>query len=181
MLRFDPTRAEHTKFVEAKKRKAPKVKDDRNIKRFKDDYDAEDNNEPEVSTEQFFKVSERLKTSIGQSTGFSLMQMFGRSDTNNATSDHALKQSRYEEIPIAQNIAKGLANLIPFNYDSSDEEDDERKVGTKQKSKVSSTVASKKIWHEPFFMLISNDARYTGKISITYNRVSCVVFLMRFW
>lgn len=162
MLRFDPTRAEHTKFVEAKKRKAPKQKDDKNAnKRFKGELEQDDaeNNLPEVSTDHFFKVSDRLKSSIGQSTGFSLLQMFGRSDANERTNDKGLKQSRYEEIPIAP--VKGLANLNPFNYDSSDGEDEERKAATKQKSKVNST-ATNKIWHEPFFMLNSDDARFSG-------------------
>lgn len=167
MLRFDPTRAEHTKFVEAKKRKAPKQKDDQsNNKRFKNDYANEDEqNVPEVSTEHFFKVSDRLKSSIGQSTGFSLMQMFGRSNTDTQADDSAgkLKQSRYEEIPIATNVAKGLANLNPFSYDSSDgEEDNDKKAGTKTQNDASAKPANKKIWQEPFFMLAKNDARFTG-------------------
>lgn len=163
MLRFDPTRAEHTKFVEAKKRKAPKLKDDKNAKRFRDDNEHAENNMPDVSSEQYFKVSNRLTSSIGQSTGFSLLQMFGRGNSNDAATEKTLKQSRYEEIPIAQNVAKGLVDLNPFNYDSSGDEDDGRKA-SKTKHKVVSGAGAGKIWHESFFMLNSDDVRFTGEL-----------------
>lgn len=162
MLRFDPTRSEHTKFVEAKKRKAPKQKDDKNAKRFREDNEHElgENGLPDVSSDQFFRVSDRLKSSIGQTTGFSVLQMFGRSNENEQSND--LIKSRYQEIPIAQNVAKGLTDLNPFNYDSSDGEDD-RKKASKNKTTVSGPIKSGKIWHESFFMLIPGDARFTGK------------------
>lgn len=164
MLRFDPTRAEHTKFVEAKKRKAPKLKDDKNAaKRFRDDneHDGLENNMPDVSSEQYFKVSNRLTSSIGQSTGFSLLQMFGRGNSNDATNEKTLNQSRYEEIPIAQNVAKGLADLNPFSYDSSGDEDDVKRT-SKTKTAVVGGAEAGKIWHETFFMLNLDDVRFTG-------------------
>lgn len=164
MLRFDPTCEDHTKFVEAKKRKAPKQKEDKNpAKRFKDDGQNDDyyNNLPEVSTDQFFNVSERLKSSIGQSTGFSVLQMFGRGGANDPSNATLSKPSRYQEIPIAQNVAKGLADLNPFSYDSSDAEDDDEKA-TKHKNTVSAPIKSGKIWHETFFMLLPDDARFSG-------------------
>lgn len=167
MLRFDPTCEDHTKFVEAKKRKAPKQKEDKNpAKRFKDDGQNDDyyNALPE-STDQFFNVSERLKSSIGQSTGFSVLQMFGRGEANDQSNTALSKQSRYQEIPIAQNVAKGLVDLNPFSYDSSDAEDDVKKV-TKNKNAVSAPIKSGKIWHETFFMLLPDDARFSGKVQI---------------
>lgn len=164
MLRFDPTRSEHTKFIEAKKRKAPKSKEDKNAaKRFKDDNenDAMGNNLPEVSSDQYFKVSDRLKSSIGRTTGFSVLQMFGRSNDNEQANDKNLAKSRYQEIPIAQN-AKGPADFHPFNYDSSDGEDDEKKA-SKGKATVAVAKNAGKIWHEPFFMLNPKDSRFSGK------------------
>lgn len=173
MLRFDPTRAEHTKFVEpkVKKRKA-KVVNEPDSKRQKTDSDHEENleaetNEPPVSMEHFYEVRGDLKKSLG-SGGFSLLGMFNRpADNADAT---PMADKPYEEKMISKTGVKILADFDPFKYDSSgDEADDDRKKRTQQ---IDSDKNKPGIKHESFFTLTSADERTSGInncIKITFN------------
>lgn len=171
MLRFDPTRADHTKFVEiAKKRPKKSDRDDFNAKRRKiDETDEQHEDVPPVSMDQFYEIRGDLKRSMG-SGGFSLLSMFGRTgdDVGITKTPHGT-DSKYEEKPIVKNNAKFLADLDPFNYDSSGDEAD---IGTKSNKKAkesggdddSKTASNGTIWHESFFILNPSDERLNGQL-----------------
>lgn len=167
MLRFDPTLAEHSKFVEAKGKKRSKVKNNSDLpaKRMKSDANEENesNNEPPVSMEHFYEIRGDLKKSLG-SDGFSLLSMFNRTSGNNLK-ENSLKhdESLYEEKMIAKNSLKHLNDFNPFQGDSSDEEADE--TNRNESLKLNGTNSTKEILikHEPFFILDSSDARISGK------------------
>lgn len=179
MLRFDPTRADHTKFVEtAKKRPKKADKDDFNAKRRKlDEQDEQD--EPKVSMDQFYEIRGDLKKSMG-SGGFSLLSMFGRSGDGAGTTQTTETESKYEEKLIPKNNAKFLTDLDPFKYDSSGDEAD---IGTNSTKKAagsgaedaSKTTSNGAIWHETFFILHPNDERLNGQLKLWY------IFLFFTW
>lgn len=172
MLRFDPTRADHTKFVETAKKRPKKLdKDNTNAKRRRIDGGNEehDNDAPPVSMDQFYEIRGDLKKSMG-SGGFSLLSMFGRAgDGTGTTTTTNPNDTKYEEKPISKNNAKFLVDLDPFKYDSSgDEADHEPK--SKKKSHEGGvaddgkTTSNGSIWHESFFIFKPNDERLNGPL-----------------
>lgn len=170
MLRFDPTRADHTKFVEpkVKKRKA-KVTEEPEIKRQKTDseYVEEPNenvDEPPVSMEHFYEVRGDLKKSLG-SGGFSLLSMFNRTD-DNANSTQTTDKP-YEEKLLAKNGVKFLADFDPFKCDSSGDEADDDNTKT-MAQKIESDAKNKGLKHESFFTFSSTDERLSGKNHLTF-------------
>lgn len=180
MLRFDPTRAEHSKFVEpkSKKRKA-KNNVDPEAKRSKVEeevvYEAEEEepqetNEPPVSMEHFYEVRGDLKKSLG-SGGFSLLSMFNRpADVDDSKS---VADKPYEEKLIAKNSVKFLADFDPFKYDSSgDEADDDKKKDTAE-SKEDSDTKKSTLKYESFFTLGLSDERVSGRF--------CLIFVYVKW
>lgn len=168
MLRFDPTRADHSKFVEptVKKRKAKvNIKDESESKRMKtegeyDDVEVEPN-APPVSMNQFYEVRGDLKKSMGGG-GFSLLSMFNRSDNADTTT---ATEKPYEEKLIAKNGVKFLADFDPFKYDSSGDEADDKKHSAQ--SNADNDTKSLGIKHESFFIFSSADERFAG---VTFNR-----------
>lgn len=169
MLRFDPTRAEHTKFVEpkVKKRKA-KVVNELEIKRQKIDSDNHEveqsaeppvNDEPPVSMEHFYEVRGDLKKSLG-SGGFSLLSMFNRPADDNAAMA-AAPEKPYEEKSIAKNGVKFLADFDPFKCDSSGDEADDKR-NKKMEQKIETGTKKSSIKYESFFQLSSSDERISG-------------------
>lgn len=162
MLRFDPTLAEHTKFVEpkVKKRKA-KANNEPESKRLKIEENLEENNEPPVSMEHFYEVRGDLKKSMGTG-GFSLLSMFNR-PAENADSTSAVDKP-YEEKLIAKNGVKFLTDFDPFKYDSSgDEADDDKKKRNTTESKTESDSKKLSLKYESFFSLNSTDERVSGR------------------
>lgn len=165
MLRFDPTRADHTKFVEpkVKKRKA-KVVNELDTKRQKIDSEYEQNmeiesNEVPVSMEHFYEVRGDLKKSLG-SGGFSLLTMFNRPADNSNTTLTADKP--YEEKLLSKTGVKILADFDPFKCDSSgDEADDGKQKINIQMDESDKNKANLK--HESFFTFITTDERFSGK------------------
>lgn len=169
MLRFDPTRAEHTRFVEpkVKKRKA-KVNNEPESKRMKteeehQEYVELENNEPPVSMEHFYEVRGDLKKSMG-SGGFSLLSMFNRPAENDNSISAVDKP--YEEKLIAKNGVKFLADFDPFKYDSSGDEADDDKKKTSTGSKQENDRKKLSLKYEPFFILNSSDERMSGRYLI---------------
>lgn len=169
MLRFDPTRAEHTKFVEpkVKKRKA-KANNEPESKRLKadNDYEQEEeaepqDNEPPVSMEHFYEVRGDLKKSMG-SGGFSLLSMFNRPVESAETST---SEKPYEEKLLSKTGVKFLADFDPFKCESSgDEADDD---GHKTKSSVEAVAEGdghkSALKYETFFVFTPDDERVSGK------------------
>lgn len=174
MLRFDPTRAEHTKFVEPKvKKRKTKVHVEPETKRQKTESENHEeeqpmaNDEPPVSMEHFYEVRGDLKKSLG-SGGFSLLSMFSRppddDDVDAAAADKtvAALEKPYEEKSISKNGVKFLADFDPFKCDSSgDEADDNKSKNSLQKAVTDAKKTD--IKYESFFQLSSTDERVSGK------------------
>lgn len=165
MLRFDPTRAEHTKFVEPKvKKRKTKANSGPESKRMKsgEDHDVEmkpKNDEPPVSMEHFYEVRGDLKKSMG-SGGFSLLSMFNRPAENGDETKTAYKP--YEEKLIAKNGVKFLSNFDPFKYDSSGDEADENKKNNAAESMPEGDKKKPNLKQESFFIFSSADERVSG-------------------
>lgn len=173
MLRFDPTRADHTKFVEPKvKKRKTKAINEPETKRQKIDQDHREeeqsmepvNEEPPVSMEHFYEVRGDLKKSLGTG-GFSLLSMFNRpadDDDDNADTAVATADKPYEEKSINKNGVKFLADFDPFKYDSSgDEADYDKSKNIAQKVETDSKKSD--IKYESFFQLSSMDERVSGE------------------
>ncbi|XP_031626863.1 squamous cell carcinoma antigen recognized by T-cells 3-like [Contarinia nasturtii] len=161
MLRFDPTRAEHTKFIEpkVKKRKSKAIAEPES-KRLKteDEYVEKETekSEPIVSMEHFYEVRGDLKKSLG-SGGFSLLSMFNRPAENTDATTTTTPSKPYEEKLIAKNGVKFLADFDPFKYDSSGDEADNDKKESTTVPKPDGEKSGLK--YESFFTLSSADER----------------------
>lgn len=172
MLRFDPTRADHTKFVETAKKRPKKLsKNDLNAKRQRMNEDDEQHeNVPPVSMDQFYEIRGDLKKSMG-SGGFSLLSMFGRiGDDADTTKKKTENENKYEEKPIAKNNAKFFTDLDPFKYDSSGDEADDIETKSKKSAKGDNTKTTNNgttIWHESFFILKPGEERLNGHLIFT--------------
>lgn len=165
MLRFDPTRAEHTKFVEpkGKKRANNKNNDEPSSKRAKiPDEDDEKVDEVPVDMDQFYKVRDDFQKSLG-STGFSLLNMFNRSSGVEENKQLASAVPYKEQVIPTK--AKFLSDLDPFKYDSSGDEADDNKKKITSNVVVGNSKESE-IQHETFFILSSSDARLSGELII---------------
>lgn len=89
MLRFDPMQPGHAKFLapvenskeettkKSKKKKKDKHEEKQNTERTDNEVE-----KVEVSKEQFYKVSDKLKETLEQPTSFSLRSLFGQSEDN---------------------------------------------------------------------------------------------------
>lgn len=167
MLRFDPTRSEHAKFVEPKvKKRKTKASNEPDSKRLKTEEDHEEyvepeNNEPPVSMEHFYEVRGDLKKSMGAG-GFSLLSMFNRPAEN--TDSTPAVDKPYEEKLIAKNGVKFLADFDPFKCESSgDEADDDKKKSNSTESRSESDSNKLSLKYESFFVLNSSDERISGR------------------
>lgn len=180
MLRYDPTKQDHSKYLAQNKRKhesAPNNAETKSTKSKPDEIDQQPAPAIEVSKDQFYKVNKNLTTTLFQESSgqFSLLSMFGTA--TNESSQNGLK-SVYRENLISQNSTqKTIEDMTnPFKYDTSD---DEQEVPAK-KSKQEKTVAVVKpnesqgngkvlskngtsVWHETFFILSTEDERLKGK------------------
>lgn len=176
MLRYDPTKQDHSKYLAPAKRKPdPANNADDKSKRSKNDEDYEEPAAPmEVSKEQFYKVNKDLSSSLwqggAQSGGsFSLLSMFGT-----ATETPQSCKPAYRETLIGstgtQRAIEDMTN--PFKYDSSDDDQEVPAKSTKKTgAKPSEPLANgkvipksgTKVWHETFFILGRDDERLKGK------------------
>lgn len=195
MLRYDPTKQDHTKYLAKGKRKQQIEIEEVNSKKSKVNDDPA--NDVEVSKEQFYKVNTNLTSTLLQNqnngTEFSLLSMFG---TTLPTAPAETK-SAYRENLLATNTQKQIADMTnPFSYDSSDDDgNEERKSNTKipessnkksleqnkqrDGSNKSKTINSKtaKVWQESFFIFSNEDDRLKGKYYfIFYSLSSSICF-----
>lgn len=165
MLRYDPTKNDHEKYEKVTKRKG------RN-----DDMDTapakhmklNDDNEFQVSKEQFFNVTNLLTSALKPATaGFSLLSMFGR-DVDIAETK---QKNPYQEITLSKGQQMLPNSSSMFKDDSSDEEIMEERLNKSQsrpnnaandsKQKNPKKNSKAEIWHEPFF-IFGNDQRLQG-------------------
>lgn len=181
MLRYDPTKQDHTKYLAQNKRKQESINingdSTSSSKKTKPDEIDINNQTPavEVSKDQFYKVNKNLSTSLWQENGqFSLLSMFGTA--TNDSSQNGLKSAYRENIISQNNTQKTIEDMTnPFKYDSSDDEQE-----VPEKKKHDKAVAAKKpnetaggngkvlskngtaVWHETFFITSPDDDRMKG-------------------
>ncbi|ENN72821.1 hypothetical protein HUJ04_013388 [Dendroctonus ponderosae] len=156
MLKYDPTRPEHSSLI--LKPDAEVAKSDGKVKKKGQDECKEP--EPEVSKEIFYKVPESLKTVFeGSNRQFSLLSAFGKPEK--------IEEANAEELP-----AKTITSLSnypshnPFKHDSSDEENEAEDIphkGTAEPSGPKSDLQQNNLrssqtvfWTEPFFFKIDD-------------------------
>ncbi|XP_046662269.1 probable RNA-binding protein CG14230 [Homalodisca vitripennis] len=121
MVRFDPSREDHEKYI-VKPQEETKDEDIvRKKKKTREDESGESTNvqsKSEVSNEKFYTVKEDLKETLKNEggTGFSLLRLFG-SKEEPQESDNKPEDNRSRPIKKLNPKAKN-----PFKYDSSDSE-----------------------------------------------------------
>lgn len=178
MLRYDPTKQDHSKYLAQNRRKqeiTPNNAESRSKKSKPDEFEKPNPVAAvEVSKDQFYKVNKNLSTSLWQENGqFSLLSMFGTA--TNESSQNGLKTA-YRENLISQNSTQKVIEDMtnPFKYDSSDDEQEVPSKKTQDKtvaglkpneSKGTGKVLSKNgtaVWHETFFIIGPEDERMKG-------------------
>ncbi|KAK3908642.1 putative RNA-binding protein [Frankliniella fusca] len=188
MLRFDPLKPNHSRYEltkepqEAKRKKKSKIQ-----KKIGDDNENDqDENEDEtvnlkvrreekdpepVSQSKFYSVSETLADSLklakeGQSSGFSLLQMFGSSNTSN-TPNGKDKEEYSEVITKTRGLKKG------FSLDDSSSEDEEAdqqgptavvesSAFQSTNKSISGVRSTGGVWQESFFFQPNDDRLKEG-------------------
>jgi len=150
MLRFDPSQPEHSQLemtitgTDVKKRKNKKLKNE---------GEEEKQQEPDVSKEVFYKLTDNLKETFEEKQQFSLLSMFGKKEDKEETS---LPDGKEKEIK--RNALAKSPN--PFKYDSSEDEGDaediphKNEMGNISQSKPSEPTTRSTpavFWTEPFF------------------------------
>lgn len=85
MLRFDPSQPEHSRFLAVVEETKDSTKKNKKKNDKKTEIEAQtpskpEEPRPEVSKEQFYKVSDTLKEAIAQPTSFSLRSLFGNTE-----------------------------------------------------------------------------------------------------
>lgn len=178
MLRYDPTKTDHTKFVQ-NKRKLPASAEESNKKRSKQNEAASEVTESattiqetvQVSKDQFYRVSSNLTLSLQRNNPgeFSLLSMFGRPEAAEPAKQ-SMNTKAYKETLLATKAQKSIADMShPFSYESSDAEDgdDGKDAAAAVKPVVAKKVETKNgkktaVWHESFFIFARDDARFVG-------------------
>lgn len=152
MIRFDPNNPDHNKYL---------TKTDDGLDRAGLVKETQQQEDYTVSADQYTKVSKSLKDSLGQgSGGFSLLQMFGKDDTN-------VTQTEIDNETFTGQAHEGKR----FRYDTSESEDEsnekpkqkKQKIEIKTVGKVASGKFSKMgVFQENFFMT-ADDERLKGE------------------
>lgn len=124
MLRFDPSREDHSKYIIDKSNQT-KLKEKTNTKKINKPVENVEELAESVSKEKFYNISKNIANSIrNHNTGFSLLSMFGRtnetSDQNNRMEDDSpIQMNNFSPLKLPLNDTDGN-----FKYDSSDTEDE---------------------------------------------------------
>lgn len=181
MLKYDPTRPEHSSLI-----LKPDAEAAKGSTRKKRGQDESREPEPEVSKEVFYKVPESLKDAFEGNNGqFSLLSAFGKPakvegavktkmHSNLLGAFNNFAEEHGEEVP-AKAIKKTLPNYAshnPFKHDSSDEENDAEDIPHKDTAESSVPKSDSQqnkrsnqsvFWTEPFFFKM-DDFRLQGII-----------------
>ncbi|XP_054290651.1 probable RNA-binding protein CG14230 [Macrosteles quadrilineatus] len=149
MVRFDPTREDHQKYLLKPQKPSEDKEPQDKTKKSKKERNTLLNEEsrPQVSKEKVYDVKEDLKEVLkqGNKSDFSLLKLFGSKDEDTNTQ----QQSGSESVKKLKYATKN-----PFKYDSSesDSEEEEEKV---KSLKTKPTIPS---WKTTFFFT-ENDSR----------------------
>jgi hypothetical protein len=162
MLRYDPSKKEHQKYLEQPKSKVP----EENIEEMELDQEQnqDENQQPfVVSDSTFYQVSSNLKDSIQQnsvSKPFSIFGMLGISHKDESDEEYKEKEiTKKKKFDIQE---------VKFKYDSS-ETDEEAEEGKSKKKKVANQRQKKGgkfsksgVWGQNFFVA-EDDERLKGE------------------
>lgn len=128
MTRFDPTKADHKKYLDV-------VRGDEDVDEMDVDGDNKNDNF-EVSEEKFYEVKGNLANAF-QSTSkpFSIFDMLGVTHDDDPSEEKSVKEEE-EQPKLLTKLPMFHVNQMKFQYDSSDtdEEDEKRKQITKKKT-----------------------------------------------
>lgn len=160
MLRYDPSKKEHLKYLELPKNEDSEPEDTKE--------EEEQTEKPfEVTEDRFYEVSSNLKSSLQQKENkpFSIFGMLGITHKDELEKEE--EPQKYEEKQIKKIKNYDPLNQVKFKYDSSDTDDDaEKKKIRKKKSKKVEKKGGKYsktgIWRANFF-LEDDDERLKGE------------------
>lgn len=160
MLRFDPSKKDHLKYLDL-------VKGDEVDDNLDDDEERQNKQEFEVSDEKFYEVSENLAQSLQQkseSKPFSIFEMLG---VNHEDEPEEEKKPLEEEVKVLTKLPPFHLNPVKFRYDSSDTDEEAEKSKAMRKKKVTQKTSkggkySKSgVWRHNFFVA-DGDERLKG-------------------
>lgn len=160
MLRFDPSKKEHLKYLDL-------VKGDE-VDEEIDYEDSQNKQDFEVGEEKFYKVSENLAQSLQNKTEskpFSIFEMLG---VNHEDEPEEEKQPQ-EEVKLLRKLPTFNLNPVKFRYDSSDTDEEAEKSKAARKKKVvqkktkGGKYSKSGVWRHNFFVT-DGDERLKGEL-----------------
>ncbi|KAI5643002.1 RNA recognition motif domain-containing protein [Phthorimaea operculella] len=171
MPRFDPNQPDHAKFLAPVEEKEELTKKSKKKKKDKTEEISKPEPVPqapvpEVSKEQFYKVSETLKEAIAQPTTFSLRSLFGNVEEDNRADDKE-QDTGFISLEKPKDLKKKVKNPLepteknPFVYDSSDSEDEGKEEEVKQ-DPAPVVAEVKAVWKENLFFTKSDHRLQEG-------------------
>lgn len=160
MLRFDPSKKEHLKYLDL-------VKGDEAADDFDNDDTHNSKQDFEVSEEKFYEVSESLAQSLQQkseSKPFSIFEMLGVNHEDEPEEENKPR----EEVKLSTKFPPAHLNPVKFRYDSSDTDEEAEKSKAMKKKKVlqkkskGGKYSKAGVWRHNFFVA-DGDERLKGK------------------
>lgn len=162
MLRFDPSKKEHLKYLDL-------VKGDDVVEDMDYGEDSNKLNEDyKVSDEKFYKVSDNLAQSLQQKTEskpFSIFEMLG------VHHEDEPEETKPDEVKLLTKLPAFHVNQVKFKYDSSDtDEEAEKSKAARKKKPVARKAKGGKysksgVWRHNFFVA-DGDERLKGKLDL---------------
>lgn len=168
MLRFDPSKKDHLKYLDLVK--GDEVTDD-----LDDDIERQNKQEFEVSEEKFYEVSENLAQTLQQKSEtkpFSIFEMLGVHHEDEPEEE----KKPQEEVKVLTKLPPFHLNPVKFRYDSSDTDEEAEKSKAMRKKKVvqkkskDGKYSKSGVWRHNFFVA-DGDERLKGN-SILLNLFS---------
>lgn len=161
MLRFDPSKKDHLKYLDL-------VKGDDAAEDERDNAGNSKNQGFEVSEEKFYEVSENLAQSLQQKTEskpFSIFEMLGVHHEDEPEEEK--QESKPEELKVLTKLPAFHINQVKFKYDSSDTDEEAEKTKERSKKKVlqkqpkGGKYSKSGVWRHNFFVA-DGDKRLKG-------------------
>lgn len=166
MLRFDPSKKEHLKYLDLVK--GDEIVGDLECKQ----SDKSKPNNFAVSDEKFYEVSDNLAQSLQQNSEakpFSIFEMLGVHHE-----DEPEEEPKEKEVKTLPKLPTFHMNQVKFKYDSSDTDEEAEKIKAARKKKVvqkktkGGKYSKSGVWRHNFFVA-DGDERLKGEL------ISCFV------
>lgn len=156
MLRFDPSKKDHWKYLDL-------VKGEDAVEAMEVQHDNKTDDQFEVSEEKFYEVSDTLAQSLQQkSKPFSIFEMLGVNHE-----DEVEEEPKAEETKILTKLPTFNLSQAKFKYDSSDTDEEAEKSKESRKKKVvqkkskGGKYSKAGVWRHNFFVA-GGDERLKG-------------------